>query len=120
MSAGAFPSTQDPIVAKDITVAFDQDVDEEVLITTAEMDLDATSDVAGVASSVLCLLVGRIVEDDWDAEEEVRYSCTLVLEAEEYKSGEILEQSYKRIGVLDIRDGEMLFELARETTLKLT
>ncbi|CAG8950117.1 hypothetical protein HYFRA_00008352 [Hymenoscyphus fraxineus] len=127
VTAIGFPSTQDPAIAKDITILFDQDLDEEVLITVTEMNLDATCgwtgllDISDCASTVMCLLIGGIIEGDWDSEDEkATYSCSLVLEVEGHEAANMEEQSYKRIGVLDIRDGDALFRDAPELTLKLT
>jgi hypothetical protein len=106
--------------SQDLTLIFEQDVDDFVLVTTLGMSSDVTGSVFGDyplkdGVVVSCLLIGKMIDDNWEFQEEVKYYCTIVLRSSVAVSG-----SYERIGVLDIKESTGIFWEASENVLKLT
>lgn len=104
---------------KDVSVICDQDLEDFVLITIADMNVDCTWD--SLASCPLepggivhCVLVGRKVDNDWESGQKTPYSCTVVL-----KQSVSNAQTFERIGVLAIEENSATFHDASETLFKI-
>jgi hypothetical protein len=103
--------------AKEMRLIFCQDLNDIVLVTAIGMYIDVASNTRDASPGdaiVFCLLVGVMVEDDWDSNHHLTYFCTLVL-----KPSLLVSDSYERIGVLDIKEDRKIFEEAPEMTFKL-
>jgi hypothetical protein len=104
---------------KDLTLVFEQEVEEMVLLTMTHMNTDwdwTTPDSAqsvGIVS-VQCLMIGNTIATDWESEEESSYHCMLVL-----KPSRSDFRLYERIGVLSLPQSLEIFETLRESCFGL-
>jgi hypothetical protein len=103
-----------------LMLVFEQDAEDAVLVTTMEMKLDATGITKGSLSNeestiVRCVLIGSMIEADWDSDNQVTFLCICVLKA----SVAILD-SFERVGVWHVREDTGIFRDASEMVLKLT
>jgi hypothetical protein len=105
-----------------LTLIFEQDLEDTIIITTLRMTLDTTrhsqqyhTPTSNYNSTVYCLLVGSTTEAHWTRDDQIIYLCTCVLRAPTASSDHM-----ERIGVLDIRDDLGIFDYAHEMVLKIT
>jgi hypothetical protein len=103
-----------------LILLFEQDIEEAVLVTKMKMKLDATGITEGFlpneeSTIVRCILIGSMIEADWDSDNQVTFLCSCVLKA----SVTILD-GFERVGVWDVREDAGIFRDASEMVLKLT
>lgn len=79
-------------------LVFDEDIDEMVLISTCNINLDINTG-SGVLQpcEVCCLLLGSMIETDYELDQRTEFFCTLVV-----KPSSVVH-AWERIGVIDIR-----------------
>lgn len=119
VAATAHPHAPDDAAWKDLTLVFEQDVEDIVLITVAEMNIDCTWKCPNpcpveTGSTIYCLLVGKKVDTDWESGQQTRYQCTLVL-----KPSALETIMLERLGVVSVAEHLGLFETAPETSFQL-
>jgi hypothetical protein len=112
--ATAHPNAFDHDFHKDLTLVFEQDIEDMVLITTTQMNMDCTWEtldgfVLEPGTLVHCLIVGNKASVNWESGRKTQYCCALVL-----KSSALDDQLKERIGVLSLPTHLKLFELASE------
>ncbi|KAH6677603.1 heterokaryon incompatibility protein-domain-containing protein [Halenospora varia] len=102
-----------------LTILFEQEVNDAILITSLGMNLDAIGHsqehtFTENGSTVHCILIGSKTEAHWTCDDQVTYLCTCVL-----KMPTSVSDHMERIGVLDIRDDTGIFDGAQEMASKL-
>ncbi|KAE9364356.1 HET-domain-containing protein [Stipitochalara longipes BDJ] len=119
IAATAHPYNLDDVSWKDLMLVFEQDVEDTVLISVAQMNIDCTWKSPNpcpleFGTELYCLLVGEKVNKDWESGQETRYQCTLVL-----KDSALDMHLFERVGVLSVAENLGLFQVAPESSFKL-
>jgi hypothetical protein len=119
VAATAHPHSLDDFVLKDLVLVFEQDIEDIVLVTVAEMTVDCNwkspdARPLQAGSTVHCLLVGSKVDTDLESGKKTRYQCTLVL-----KPSSSDTQMLERVGVMTVKEDLGIFHLGLESSLKL-
>lgn len=121
MLATAHPNAinQEIHVHKDLTLIFEHDIEDMVLISTTQMNTDCTwgtfdSFRLEPGTSVYCLVIGSKAGINRESGQKTPYYCALVL-----KSCASNDQLKERIGVLSLPKHLQVFEHALEHNLDL-
>jgi hypothetical protein len=119
VAATAYPHSLHDFSWKDLVLVFEQDVEDVVLVTIAEMDIDCTWKSPNpcpveAGSTVHCLLVGNKVNTDWESDQKTGYQCTLVV-----KPSPLDTQMFERVGVMSVEERLEIFQKAPESSFKL-
>ncbi|KAH7357083.1 heterokaryon incompatibility protein-domain-containing protein [Rhexocercosporidium sp. MPI-PUGE-AT-0058] len=118
-AATAHPKILEAASWKDSTLVFEQEVEDLVLISVAQMNLDCTwksPDTCPLeaGTELHCLMVGNKVNKDRESGRETQYQCSLVL-----KASSLNLQLFERVGVLSATEDLGLFHLASESLFEV-
>ncbi|KAJ8058776.1 hypothetical protein OCU04_011765 [Sclerotinia nivalis] len=101
----------------DTLLVLEEDIEDMVLISTFCLNLDIPSDLPGHRQGqtweVYCLILGSMVETNYDLNERTEFLCTLVV-----KPGSVID-AWERIGVLDIRKDDVGYRSIGEREFNL-
>jgi hypothetical protein len=119
VAATTHPYSLDDVMWNDVALVFEQDVDDIVLITVTEMNVDCTWKSPNACpleagTTVYCLLVGSKINTDLEFDQKTRYQCTLVL-----KPSSLDTQLSERVGLMSVPEELGIFQAAAESSFKL-
>jgi hypothetical protein len=119
VAATVHPRGLDEFTWKDLVLVFEQDVEDIVLITVAEMNIDCTWKPPNpcpleAGSTVHCLLVGNKINTDRESGQRTRYQCTLVM-----KPSSPDTRMLERVGVLSVAEHLRIFQMTAESSFNL-
>jgi hypothetical protein len=112
VAATAHPYDLNDLTWKDVVLVF-EDVEDAVLITVAEMNVDCTWECPLRTGNIVhCLLVGNKTNTALETGKKTRYQCILVLKP-------LDPQLSERVGVMSIKEDLGVFQRAPESVFKL-
>ena len=119
VAATAHPHSLDNVARKDFALVFEQDIEDIILVTVAETNIDCTwkspnTCPVEVGTTIYCLLVGSKINTDWESGHQDRYLCTLVL-----KQSAANSQVQERVGVMSIAERLGIFQMNAEFSFTL-
>ncbi|CAG8958602.1 hypothetical protein HYFRA_00009919 [Hymenoscyphus fraxineus] len=95
----------------DLLLIFEQDIDDTVLITTAEMNIDSSTGCTFAAgSTAYCLLVGHSRRMDLESRREFEYQNIIVLQQTSEN-----RKVFERVGIIAIEKDLGIFDEASES-----
>jgi hypothetical protein len=119
VAATAHPYSLDDLTWKDVVLVFEQDIEDIVLITVTEINIDFTWKSPNACpletgTTVHCLLVGNKTNTDLESGQKTRYQCTLVL-----KPSSLDTQLSERVGLMSVPEDLGIFQAVAESSFKL-
>jgi len=119
VAATAHPYSLDDLTWKDVVLVFEQDIEDIVLITVTEINIDFTWKSPNACpletgTTVHCLLVGNKTNTDLESGQKTRYQCTLVL-----KPSSLDTQLSERVGLMSVPEDLGIFQAVAEFSFKL-
>jgi len=119
VAATAHPYSLDDLTWSDVVLVFEQDIEDIVLITVTEINIDFTWKSPNacpleIGTTVHCLLVGNKINTDLESGKKTRYQCTLVL-----KPSSLDTQLSERVGLMSVPEDLGIFQAVAESSFKL-